>query len=123
MSEEAQIVKAWKELVEEAAIIDEHQVLKDLFELMFTSYWPCLIIGCFVSKYFQKARHSLKVFDHLCKCALLNRGAFMREEDEFIMDHIQSRNGEYDMNLLQDHLNRPKHAIAVRISRHLLSKP
>ena len=46
----------------------------------------------------------------------------MREEDEFIMDHIQSMNGEYDMDLLQSHLNRPKHAIAERISNHLMSK-
>ena len=122
LSEEAQIIRAWKELVQEAAIIDEHQVLTDLYELMFTSYWPCLIIGCTISKYLEEARHSLKVFEQLCKCVLLNGGAFMREEDEFIIDHIQSMNGKYDMDLLQNNLNRTKHAIAERITKRLLSK-
>ena len=46
----------------------------------------------------------------------------MREEDEFIIDHIQSMNGEYDMGLLQGHLNRPTNAIAERITKQLLSK-
>ena len=115
-------MKGWKELVQKANVVDEHKVLKDLSVLMHTLYWPCLIVGCFISKYFKEARHALKVFEQLYKCVLFNRGAFMREEDEFIIEHIQLMNGEYDMGLLQGHLNRPKNAIADRISNHLLSK-
>ena len=63
-SEESRIVKAWHDLIEEAEITDQKQLIVD-FDNLLTDQWPCSIVGMYVSKYLKEPRHALKVFELL----------------------------------------------------------
>ena len=63
-SEESRIVKAWYDLIKEAQITDQKQLILD-FDNLLTEQWPCSIIGMYVSKYLKEPRHALKVYELL----------------------------------------------------------
>ena len=115
-SEECRIKKAWSDLIEIAQIIDKKQVLQD-FENLLTEQWPCNIIGSYLSKYLEVPRHALKVFELLTRSVLYTSGTFQEEEDEIIIQHMESQNGkEPDLNYLKAKLNRPRIIISLRIA-------
>ena len=76
-SEECRIIKAWHDLIEEAQIIDKHQLIKDVNSLL-ADQWHCNIVGCYLSKYLEAPRHALKVFELLTRSILYNKGAFQK---------------------------------------------
>ena len=84
-----------------------HQLIQDLDELM-PIQWPCNIIGCYLSKYLDVPRLALKVFELLTRSIFYKSGNFQVEEQEFIVQHLESRNGNYDLNHLKFNLNRPR---------------
>ena len=63
-SEESQIVKAWHDLIKEAKIIDEKQLIQD-FDNLLTEQWPCNVVGMYLSKYLKEPRHASKVYELL----------------------------------------------------------
>ena len=115
-SEECRVVKAWSDLIEEAQIIDVKQVSQD-FDNLLTEQWPCNIVGCYLSKYLQVPRCALKVFELFRWSVFYTSGKFLEEEDEIIIQHMESQNGkELDLNYLKVKLNRPRNNIANRIA-------
>ena len=115
-SEECRIIKAWSDLIEEAQIIDKKQALQD-FDNLLTKQWPCNIVGCYLSKYLEVPRVALKVFELLTRSALYTSGNFQEEEDELIIQHMESQNGkEPDLNYLKVKLNRPRKNISNKIA-------
>jgi hypothetical protein len=115
-SEESRIIKAWDDLIEEAQIIDKKQLFQD-FDNLLTKQWLCNMIGCYLSKYLEVPRVALKVFELLTRSAFYNSGNFQEEEDEIIIQHMQSQNGmEPDLNYLKLILNRPRISIYNRIA-------
>ena len=118
-SEQCKIAKAWHELIEKAQIIDKKQLIQD-FDGLMNEHWQCNIIGCYVSKHLEVPRHPLKVFELLARSVFYNSGSFQEEEDEFMMEHIESKNGKYDLNYLKAQLNRPRYTIDRRITTHIL---
>ena len=117
-SEESRIVKAWYDLIEEAQIIDTKQLIQD-FDNLLTVQWPCNMVGCYLSKYLEVPRHTLKVFELLTRSVLYNSGNFQTEEDELITQHMESKNGNYDLEYLKAHLKRPRFVIFHRIEKYL----
>ena len=91
VSEESRIVKAWNELVIEAQIIDKKQLIQD-FDNLLTEQWPCSIIGMFLSKYLNKPRHALKVYD------LLSRSVkrFFEKVQKFNGNFVSAKNTVHD---------------------------
>ena len=63
-SEECRIKKAWYDLIEEAQITDQKQLILD-FDNLLPEQWPCSIVGMYVSKFLKEPRHALKVFELL----------------------------------------------------------
>ena len=115
-SEESRIIKAWYDLIEEAQIIDKKQVIQD-FDNLLNEQWPCNIVGCYLSKYLEVPRHALMVFQLLTRSVLYISGIFQEEEDEMIIQHMESQNGkEADLNYLKLKLNRPRIYIYNRIA-------
>ena len=115
-SEECRIIKAWCDLIEEAQIIDKKQVIQD-FDNLLNEQWPCTIVGVYLSKYLQVPRCALKVFELLTRSAFYTSGKFQEEEDEIIIEHMESQNGkEPDLNYLKAKLNRPRIIISSRIA-------
>ena len=115
-SEEYRVIKAWSELIEEAQIVDKKQVIQD-FNNLLTEQWPCNIVGCYLSKHLEVPRCALKVFELLTHSALYTSGKFQEEEDEIIIQHMESQNGKKpDLNYLKAKLNRPRIIIRKRIA-------
>ena len=75
-----------------------------------------------LSKYLEVPRHALKVFEILTRAVLYTYGSFQIEEDEFIIEHMDSKNGNYDLNFLKKHLSRPRYLIYERIKYHFQKK-
>ena len=75
-----------------------------------------------LSKYLEVPRHALKVFEILTRAVLYTYGSFQIEEDEFIIEHMDSQNGNYDLNFLKKHLSRPRYLIYERIKYHFQKK-
>ena len=75
-----------------------------------------------MSKYLEVPRHALKVFEILTRAVLYTYGSFQIEEDEFIIEHMDSKNGNYDLNFLKKHLSRPRYLIYERIKYHFQKK-
>ena len=115
-SEECRIKKAWSDLIEIAQIIDKKQVIHD-FDNLLTEQWPCNIVGCYLSKYLEVPRCALKVFELLTRSDFYTSGKLQEEEDEIIIQHIESQNGKKpNMNYLKAELNRPRNVIFLRIA-------
>ena len=76
-SEERRIRRAWKDLIDEAQITDTRQVLQDFGNLM-TLQWPCIIVGCYLSKYLAVPRAPLKVFELLMLSCFYTTGKIFR---------------------------------------------
>ena len=115
-SEESRIIKAWYDLIEKAQIIDTKQVIHD-FDNLLTQQWPCNIVGCYISKYLEVPRVALKVFELLTRSAFYTSGKFQEEEEEIIIQHMESQNGkEPDLNYLKAKLNRPRNTISNKIA-------
>ena len=49
-------------------------------------------------------------------------GSFQIEEDEFIIEHMDSQSGNYDLNFLKKHLSRPRYLIYERIKYNFQKK-
>ena len=64
----------------------------------------------------------MKVFEILTRAVLYTYGSFQIEEDEFIIEHMDSQNGNYDLNFLKKHLSRPRYLIYERIKYHFQKK-
>ena len=97
-------------------MIDKKQVIQD-FDNLLTEQWPCNIIGCYLSKYLKVPRVAIKVFELLTRSVLYISGKFQEEEDEIIIQHIESQNGKKpDLNYLKGKLNRPRIVIFHRIA-------
>ena len=91
-SEESRIVKAWHDLIKKGKIIDTHQLIKDL-DLLMIEQWPCNIVGCYLSKYLEVPRHTLKVFELLTRTVLYTSGSFQEEEEE-IIPYVIAKGGD-----------------------------
>ena len=62
------------------------------------------------------------MFEILTRAVLYTYGSFQIEEDEFIIEHMDSKNGSYDLNFLKKHLSRPRYLIYERIKYHFQKK-
>ena len=59
----------------------------------------------------------MKVFELLTRSAFYSSGKFQEEEDEIIIQHMESQNGKKpDLNYLKAKLNRPRITIMIRIA-------
>merc|ERR1712079_288572 len=120
-SEESRILKAFEDLRNGANIVDEKELIQDFEVLVYEHKWPCAMLGCYLSKYLETPRLTLKVFEQLTRTVLYKSGPFSKEEDDFILQHIQSKNGEYDLHHLKLKLMRPRYIIYQRIEKHLMN--
>ena len=80
----------------------------------------CQIFGCYLSKYLEIPRHPLKVFEQLTLSLFYKTGKFSKKEDDIILKHIESKNGEYDLKYLKNKLMRRRIDIYNRIERNLV---
>ena len=62
------------------------------------------------------------MFEILTRAVLYTYGSFQIEEDEFIIEHMDSKNGSYNLNFLKKHLSRPRYLIYERIKYHFQKK-
>ena len=62
------------------------------------------------------------MFELLTRSILYTSGSFQIEEDEFIIEHMDSQNGNYDLNFLKKHLSRPRYLIYERIKYNFQKK-
>ena len=87
------------------------------FDNLLNEQWPCTIVGVYLSKYLQVPRCALKVFELLTRSAFYTSGKFQGEEDEIIIEHMESQNGKKpDLNYLKAKLDRPRYTIIRRIA-------
>ena len=114
-SEESRILKAFLDLKNEVQIDDEKQLIRDFESLYLKHRWTYNIFGCYLSKYLETPRLPFKVFEQIMLPILYKFGKFSNAEDDFILKHIESNNGMYDLDYLKHKLMRPNDVIYPRI--------
>ena len=113
-SDELKIIKAWKELLTASKILNENQLLLDLYQLANSKdQWISSIVGCYLSKYLSTPRHPMKVFVSLHHSLLYRTGVVDKSEDEVLWDYINENKSRsyYDLNYLQTMIKRPRYYI------------